>query len=338
MVIILWLKFIVASLGLLFFGYKASKLGYTLSKLTLFSETFIGMIFLAISTSMPEMFVSVGSAGIAHSGNLAAGNVFGTLVINLMILVLIDIQRGGALLSYVDNQHIFTGLLCIMLLGVLIASIIIQNLLHPAYKIFNIGLDSILIFFVCIVSLRLLFSFENKRVKKIKNNVSVLKNNNVNSLKKLWIKFFIYILLVGIVGLWISDIADKIVQVTPKWDHTYFGSIFLAISSSLPEIVVSISSVRVGSVNMGVGNILGSNLFDTIIIPISDIFYVKDMILANISLVHIFTATIVIILTTIVITGIIYKSRKSFIRLSWPTIFMLLIFVGYCFLLGKLTH
>jgi len=338
-IIILWVNFILASLALLYFGYKASKTGYLLSKITLFSETFMGMIFLAMSTSMPEMFISIGAAGITNSGDLASGNIFGTLIINLMIIVLMDIQTRGAVLSYTDNQnqHVLTAILCIMIVSIMLISIVLQNLLNSAYKFFHIGIDSIIVCFIYIISLKLLFGFERKGRKTILGEIPSELTNDKKKLK-LWATFFTYIFLVAIFGLWISYVADKIVKVVPAWDHTFFGSIFLALSSSLPEIIVSISSIGAGSVNMAVGNVLGSNLFDTIIIPISDLFYFKNSILNSISLTHVFTAIIFIILTTVVIAGLVYKPKKTIARLSWPTIFMISIFIIYYFFLLRLTY
>jgi len=335
MILILWTKFIAASLALLFFGYKASRFGYRISKITLFSETFIGMVFLAISTSMPEMFASIGSASIVESSNLAVGNIFGTLIINLMIIVLLDIIRKGKVLSDVENQHVFSGMLCVMLLGFLITSMVLQNLFTGAYKIFHIGLDSIFIFIIYVVCLKLLFKFSYRNMNNHPNNIVP---KPASSIFKLWVKFFICIFLVGLLGFYIANISDKIVKNTTYWNHAYFGTIFLAISSSLPEIIVSISSVAAGSINMAIGNIFGSNLFDTIIIPISDMFFTKGIILKDISSIHMFTAIVAIILTCIVIIGLIYKPKKSFARLSWPTICMIFVFIGYYLLFTKLTH
>lgn len=338
MISLLWIEFIFVSLALLFFGYKASKIGYLLSKITLFSETFIGMIFLAISTSTPELFASIGSAGIVQSSNLASGTVFGTLIINLMVITLIDIVRRESLFFELDKQHIFTGILCIMILNFMVISIILQDLLKPVYMFSHVGLDSIFIFIICIISLRLLFKFEHKRRKNFFSDEGIPSHLKNLDRTKLWIKFSIYILLVAASGIGLAYISDRIVTSSQWWNYTYFGSVFLAISSSLPEIVVSISSSLVGSANMAVGNILGSNLVDMMIIPISDIFFVKGGIFSSISMAHIFTAVTAILLTSLIIIGLIYRSKKSIYRLSLTTIFMIFIFISYYSLLLKVAQ
>lgn len=331
----LWGKFIVAALCLLFFGYKASKLAYNISKISFFSQTFMGMIFLAISTSMPEMFASIGAAGVAKSVNLAAGNVFGTLVINLMVLVIIDIQINKSAIVYGDKQHILTGILSVVLLGAMVISILLQSLISSVPYFLNIGLDSFILIFICLICLRMVFRYEKEH--KIKFSPKLNKFSNNSDTIKIWSKFFIYIFLVGGAGIWISVIADKIAAISTWCNHTFFGSIFLALSSSFPEIIVSIFSAAVGSVSMAIGNILGSNLFDTIIIPLSDIFYQHGPIFDKVSLVHVFTAITAIVMTSIVITGLIYKTKRKLGRLNWFSISMILLFLTYYFFLVKLT-
>ena len=54
-----------------------------------------------------------------------------------------------------------------------------------------------------------------------------------------------------------------------------FGSFFLAIVTSLPELIVSLSAMKLDAVNMAIGNILGSNIFNFSILPIQDFLHKK---------------------------------------------------------------
>ncbi len=56
-------------------------------------------------------------------------------------------------------------------------------------------------------------------------------------------------------------------------ENTIFATLFIAISTSLPELVVCISAIRIGSVDMAVGNLFGSNIFNKFILGIDDMFY-----------------------------------------------------------------
>ena len=139
-------------------------------------------------------------------------------------------------------------------------------------------------------------------------------------------KFGISAVVDVISGLKIAECGAAIVENTPLSDN-FVGLVFLAVVTSLPELIVSITALRLGSVNMAIGNILGSNFFDTLIIPLTDICYRKDQILSVIDLSHLFTLILCILFSAIIISGISYRSKKSFLKLGWDVIFMFIIFI-----------
>ena len=65
--------------------------------------------------------------------------------------------------------------------------------------------------------------------------------------------------------------------------QTFVGMLFLAVSTSLPELTVSFTAVRIGAVEMSVGNILGSNVFNILIIFFADLFFRRGAVLAHAS-------------------------------------------------------
>ncbi len=72
----------------------------------------------------------------------------------------------------------------------------------------------------------------------------------------------------------------------PSWPaqtglgEAFVGSLFIAITTSLPEIVVSLAAVRIGAVDLGIGNVLGSNLFNLLILGLDDVFYRQGPLMA----------------------------------------------------------
>ncbi len=143
---------------------------------------------------------------------------------------------------------------------------------------------------------------------------------------RVWVKFFIAGLIVVISGFFLAK-TGKAIVVKSGFSYTFVGIVFLATATSLPELIVSFSALRLGSIDMAIGNILGSNLFDTAIVPICDIFYTDNQIFKVISLEHVFTLSLCMVLSAIIITGLTYRSKKSFLKLGWDVIAMVAIFV-----------
>ena len=109
-------------------------------------------------------------------------------------------------------------------------------------------------------------------------------------------------------------------------EQSFFGTLFIAISTSLPEVVVSLAAIRIGTIDLAIGNIFGSNIFNIAILSIDDILYTKGPILLFTSPNHIIPVLGTIIITAIGIIGIIYKAEKKW-KLAIDTSLILVVYV-----------
>ena len=75
-------------------------------------------------------------------------------------------------------------------------------------------------------------------------------------------------------ALWLPRLGAELARQTGLGE-AFVGSLFIAITTSLPEIVVSLTAVRIGALDLGIGNVLGSNLFNLLILGLDDVFYRK---------------------------------------------------------------
>ena len=106
------------------------------------------------------------------------------------------------------------------------------------------------------------------------------------------------------------------------------GTLFLAASTSLPEVAVSYSAIRMGSFDLAVGNLIGSNLFNILILSIDDAFYTQGHLLKDASDSNIISVFSVLIMTGIVIASLTYRSpRKSFF-LAWDTLLIMAVYIA----------
>lgn len=310
--------FFIFSCVIVISGYMLSKCAQALSKKTIFSEAIFGMVFLAIITSLPEVITSIGSITLIKAPDLAASTAFGSILINLMIIAVLDFLQGkGGILSVSDKKHILTSGLTIVILGLIILMILFRFTTNIQLGIFNIGLDSFLIMLLYVLCVKLAYGHNKQEEDKLKV---------INNTGGLWLKFLLLGAAIIISGLFLSKLGEEIVIETGL-SETFVGLVFLAVVTSLPELIVSITALRLGSIDMAVGNVLGSNLFDAAIIPICDVFYRQGQILSSISLIHIVTLSLCVIFSAIIIIGLTYRGKKSFLKLGWDIIAMVIIFI-----------
>lgn len=103
---------------------------------------------------------------------------------------------------------------------------------------------------------------------------------------------------------------------------------------SLQEVLVSIAAIRIGTIDLAIGNIFGSNIFNIAILAFNDMLYTKGPILQYTSANHIKPVLGTIIIMAIGIIGIVFKEQKKW-KLAIDTI---LIAVVYVLMMGLLYH
>jgi cation:H+ antiporter len=121
-------------------------------------------------------------------------------------------------------------------------------------------------------------------------------------------------------GVWLPFVATDLANAM-AWNKSFVGSLFVAMATSLPELAVSLSALRLGALDMAIGNLLGSNLFNVAVIAVDDLFYRPGVLLASVSPVHAVTAGSAITMTGLAMVGLFFKPRGRVMRaISWVSL------------------
>jgi cation:H+ antiporter len=131
------------------------------------------------------------------------------------------------------------------------------------------------------------------------------------------------IVVVG--GMWLARSADVIAWQTGL-GGTFFGSIFLALVTSLPEVVVSLSAMKIGSLDLALGNIFGSNMTNMFILFVCGLFYRGGAILGAVSKAHVVTAALSVLLTFVAVKGVFTRNKRTVFGLGLDSLIMIVLF------------
>ena len=328
---ILWIKFGISAGLILIFGLKLSGIAHRIANTGRFSEAFMGVFFLALITSFPEVFTSIASVTRVNAPNLGFGDLIGSVILNLMVIAIIDFkEKKGAVLSIVNKNHLATCAFSLLTLGIILASLTLGlfNIKRPGF--FNIGAESLLIIAIYIMSIL----YVRKHFPRAEENT---KNKASEVIHKLYLKFIIYGGIIIACGFALASIGKAIVEINGL-NEMYFGTIIIALATSLPEIVVSLGAVSLGSPDMAVANILGSNIFNMFVVPVMDMLFHKGYLLEHVSNSHIYSAALSIVLTIIIFMSILYRPKKTFMRLGIGTIILIAAFIIGNVFLYNLVH
>lgn len=284
----------------------------------------IGLVLLAVVTSLPELFTGISAVTLVKIPDLTIGNLFGANAFNLLNLALLDIAyRNGFLLRAPSPTHRLTGWFSLVLVLVAATSTVI-SLRFSAMGIGWIGWYSPIIILLYLVFVRIIFRFEQRQSSPQEVDRQVVQDYREISLKSVYFYFAISAAFIIGAGIWLAIIGNEIAGIT-GWGESFVGSLFLAFTTSLPEITVSFAAMRIGAVDLAVANMIGSNLFNMTIISIDDLLYLKGPVLAAVSENHLITALAVMLMTIIFIAGLRFRPKRFF-RLSWWNCALVILF------------
>lgn len=313
--------FLLCALVITYSGTQLSRLGNRLAELTGLSKAWIGLILMATVTSLPELVTGLSSVVVVQAPDLAAGNVFGSCAFNLLILSMLDLMVKRPITSMMKTSHVIAGSFSIILLALVAAAILLAPS-TPALLWFSPF--SPLLAVVYVIAVRGIFMYE--KVQPSTDEPVLITAGSKNDLRRVMFTYSMHALIVISAALFLPYFGDGIAEITGLTE-SFFGTVFLAITTSLPELVISISAVRIGSLDMAMGNLLGSNVFNIAILAMIDLFYTAGPLYAEISATHLLSILSSIIMTAVVAVGLVVRPQKKKWRLGVDTWVILITYV-----------
>ncbi len=131
-----------------------------------------------------------------------------------------------------------------------------------------------------------------------------------------------------VLGIWLASIGDRL-SATTGLSRSFVGNLFLAISTSLPEIAASLAAIRLGAIDLAIGNVLGSNLFNVLLLAIYDLADGSANFWATLNNANGFAAVMAMMMTGVVIISLMYRaSPRTPYRFSWDGFALIGMYIG----------
>ena len=312
-----WLQFIACAALIGAAGFQLSRYGDAIARHTGLSGSWIGLTLVASVTSLPELATGITSVTIAQAPNLAVGNALGSCVLNLAFLVLIDlIYRREPVWSRASKGHVLAAAFGVVLLGFLLMGLLIGQLRPPSgaaaathASVWSVGLMTPIVLMLYLIAMRTLFAYERSHP----DTSAAEDAPPALPLRLALVRFALAASVVVGAGLWLPFAAVDLAN-TMGWNRSFVGSLFVAMATTLPELAVTLSALRLGALDMAIGNLLGSNLFNVTIVAVDDFFYRPGVLLSDVSLVHAVTASSAIVMTGLALVGLFFRPRGRMLR------------------------
>jgi cation:H+ antiporter len=189
-----------------------------------------------------------------------------------------------------------------------------------------VGLYTPALIALYVVSMRLIFTHEQHRRLRETQEVAEKLNYARIPIRTAVLHYMVAAVLVVGAALWLPRLGAELSRQTGLGE-AFVGSLFIAITTSLPEIVVSLAAVRIGAIDLGIGNVLGSNLFNLLIQGLDDVFYRQGPLLTAADESHGIAVLAVVTMNALFLIGLTYRVMTKRFAVAWDTGAMAAVYV-----------
>ena len=329
----IWVEFIICAAFIILAGSLVSKYGDVIAEKTGVGRAWIGAILIAGVTSLPELASGVSAVTWLKAPNLAAGAVMGSCLFNLMLIAVMDLTyQPGRVLAKAQEVHILSGGLGVLLLGLVAMGVLIGPQMN-GFGILGIGLLSIVIAVLYALGGKMIAGLEKERMGEVLEKEAREQDYADISKGKAFFIFISSAVGVIILGIWLASIGDRLAATTGL-SRSFVGNLFIAISTSLPEIAASLAAIKLGAIDLAIGNVLGSNLFNILLFAVYDLADGRANFWSALSNANGFAAVMAMMMTGVVIISLMYRaSPRTPYRFSWDGFALIGMYIGSIFML-----
>lgn len=272
----IYAEYLLTAAIVVFFSIKASDYIDLLDRNTKLSGAFLGGIMLSAVTSLPELFTSISATVLLDRPGLCMGNILGSDLFNVAALSTVILfwfrgfSKGRVSRSY---RHVTILVLAIyLLIGLNFLEILNLRVLH-------LSITSVLIFVVYALGAKYLAVANDVDADEDALGYQATKSTRL-SVKQIGFRFFLVSIGIIVFSVMMTYLTDEI-SVRLGIGQGFAGALFLGIATSLPELSSTIALFKMKNYNIAVGNIVGSNLFNFIILTVADLLSMSSGVYVN---------------------------------------------------------
>ncbi len=328
-----WLIFLLSAVAVILAGLRLAKDGDTIAAHTGLGGLWVGAIFVAAATSLPELTTDAYAVRQGNP-NLAIGDLFGSSMANMMILAVADLAtRTPRMLTRVAINQALLGTLAICL--TIVAAL--GALASGGFTVLGMGWATITVGFVYVVGMRVIHRNRPERQSGAPHPEEAPPPAVAQRFRRAIGGFVAAAIVILVAAHYVaSSAADLAEQLGIS--QGFLGLVLLAFTTSLPELVVSIASVRSGSYDLAVGNLLGSCCFNMVLLVPLDLVAGRTSLLTQADPALLIGALFAVLMMGLALIEILNKSERRVWALEPGPTFMVVAYFAGLYLTYRVGH
>ena len=319
----IWVEFIVSAAVIVIAATQLAKYGDVIAVRTRLGGMFIGLLLLAGATSLPEVLTTVSSLS-QGVPNLAAGNLLGSNMFNMLLLAVIDLAgQNQRVLRKAALKHALSGSLAVLMIALAVFFILARIDVRVGW----VGIDSIILMLTYGAAIYLIQS-NSGSIAAVETEIP----EKFPSLMRGMIGFLIAAGVLAIVTPIMVRASAGIAEVTGL-GTSFVGTTLVAVVTSLPELVTTLAALKLGADDMAIGNLFGSNMFNMFALGLTDLFYLDGLFLSIIDPAFLLVSVIGLIMTLMALIGNLARIERRLWFLEIDALMLILVYIGGLWLL-----
>lgn len=320
--------FVCAAAAVWAAGTRLSRYADAIAERSGLGQALIGVLLLGGITSLPEIAVS-GSAAFKGNAELSVNNLLGGFAMQVAVLALADaaIRRGALTFAVPDPIALMQGTL-----GILLVALTIAGIAGGDIPFAGAGLFSWAIAAVFVLAIRIVASTQHSPSWQVigeppSHEIEQENPAGSSSPARLAAATTGVAAVIFLAGYVLSVTSESLAERSGLGD-SFFGAVFTAISTSLPEVSTVLAAVRIGRYVMAVSDIFGTNLFDIAVIFVADLLYPGGPILNETGPFAIVAGCLGITVTAIYLIGLIERSNRTIAGVGIDSLAVIATYIG----------
>lgn len=283
-------------------------------------EALIGSVLLGAGTSIAGIVTSASTAA-GGAPDLSVANGLGGIAAQTMFLALADLFYRRVNLEHAGVSAVNLGQATVL---IVLTALPIMAWAAPPFTIFGINLLSPILIIVYLVGLHNAHRIHQTPMWFPKQTTDTRDEDDgsCDDDRPLSLLFGVFGGLVAVVGIAGYFVGTTGVELSGRLglSQSLVGALGTATVTSLPELVTTIAAVRRNAPQLAIGGIIGGNMFDSLFVAVSDIFYRDGSIYHAISDATLFWMGLVIVMTSVLLLGLLRRERQGPGQIGWESV------------------
>lgn len=325
--------FLGATLVILVAGHRLTAVAQSVAAATGIGQALLGGVLIGAITSLAGTITSVSAAASGHP-DIAFGNAVGGIAAQTAFLVVADVFYREANLEHAAaaEVNLTQGAVLIFLLSITLLGMVTSEV--SAYGIHPVSPTLLVVYLFCmrlISRSHQLPMWYPRRTDVMAEEPPPSETRRAVATSE-WLHLVTLVAIVTAMG-WLVARTGAIIADRSGLSDSIVGTLFTSISTSLPELVVAVSAVRRGALNLALGDILGGNTFDVLFLSLSDIAYRPGSIYHAVSRAQMLWIVVCIAMTSVMLLGLLRRQKRGFANIGFESSVVIVLYLGAVVLL-----